>query len=721
MALPSGRRPRKPFADAPNGTCRICGRPSPQRRDHPTCVEKWRWTDPKFYRPKILERDQNRCEHCGKKFADEDLQVDHILALRNGGVHGHPALYQTLCAPTGGGGCHREKSATEHLEEKEKSMGRRVLGVTLLVASGAAVVRYFELPYGYVVVWVALFCYSLLGLAWLTGEVKRRRVERHRVLHELLCGETGIPVSRLKATRAVWRDGVPVRVTHAYSPVTWDMNARSLARVAGLVTATYGVDMKASVTAGKLHLERGEHLAPPEPAEDKFDRLTVKLAKAMGDPVATHVSFTDDSPSQISVTYPSTFDDHVDARRYEVAEIVDSSMPGRWRLEWDTQGNRVVAHRRPEDMPGRIDRPVTGEQMVVPIGPDEDRTVRAWRPDVQAHLLVAGQTGGGKSVLISGVTAHCLTTGWEAIIADGKGTTLAGFRHWPGVIDYGFGEAEAMSRALLRAEKIMTARYREIYNNDASPDQFQPLLVVMDEATLMMAKLEGWWKATRDKGDPQTPPAVQAWKDIAVAGREARVHLVLGIQQAAAGDFDGTQIRDQFGCRIALGPTTPEAARMMFRDSHAGNDVPTGLRGRATVAIPEGRMEVQCYYFAELLPSGAARNEDDEGQVRQWRMLAERAHPAPEPEKTRPARVHELSPGDQFLCDEQWARVVSVDPAVDAEDDEADVEYERDGRHAVDRLAWDEVVTVLDSEVPSRVARDGSEDDGGRSSNTGDG
>lgn len=677
------------------GTCRICGKPS-VKRDHDGCAERWRWTDPKFYRPKILERDQNTCEHCGGRFADEDLQIDHILALVNGGAHGHPALYQTLCAPVEGGGCHRRKSATEQIAEEESSMGRRVAGVTVLVLTAAMVVRYLELPYGYVVVWTALFAYALVGLSWMVREVRDRRRRRRVALHELFCAETGVPVSRLSATRSVWKDLKPARVEHRFSRVTFTPTAESLARLAGVLSATYDQPMTVAMTMVKgtpvLVASVGEHELVPE---DKDERLPVKLASVMGD-VSVDVRFSDGEASKVTIKYPTVFADQNDARRQEVFEVVNQSMPGRWRLEWDPPSDTVVAFRRP-DMPGRVDRPVpSGDMMAVPLGPDEDGGVRSWLPKTQAHLLVAGETGAGKSVTVSGVIMFCLATGWEAIIVDGKGTTLAGFARWPGVIDSGFGDPAGMSRALVKAEQVMDRRYAKIRAEDLDPDQFTPLLVVIDEATLMMSRLEAWWAGERGRGDPRTPPGVQAWKNIAVAGREARVHLVLGIQQAAAGDFDGTQIRDQFGARVALGPTSPESARMMFRDSHVGRDLPVGAKGRATVALASSIAEAQTYYSPELKPSGNPRNPDDEGAVRQWRHLAERAHPEPARERTRPARVHELEPKQKVLMDGSWVTVVRVDPAVGAEDDEAEIEMD-DGRHAL-VLPWDEVVTVLDSD-----------------------
>lgn len=59
---------------------------------------------PRNIRQKILNRDSHQCVKCG---ATQDLEVDHIHNVAQGGTH-HLNNLQTLCKP-----CHREKTRKE--------------------------------------------------------------------------------------------------------------------------------------------------------------------------------------------------------------------------------------------------------------------------------------------------------------------------------------------------------------------------------------------------------------------------------------------------------------------------------------------------------------------------------------------------------------------------------------------------------------------------------
>lgn len=382
------------------------------------------------------------------------------------------------------------------------------------------------------------------------------------------------------------------------------------------LAAVGGIGLVAAGVVG--HALRGERRR----TQEKVDVLSVQIRTMMGYDVKIRAK----SATELIISYGPTFQDHVIAKRMAIADLINTRLPGRWRLDWDTTRNTVTATRRPE-MPRKIALPHGGTGLA--LGVDEDHRVRYWDHRVTPHLLIAGATGGGKSVTISALILQAAAQGWEVRLVDGKGTTLAGFRHWPGVTMAGFGDADSMAPVLTATEKEVRERYRQVRDHGSDPDEFRPILLVIDEAAEMTTTLAAAWRSDRPKGSGPTHPAIDAWRSVARLGREARVHLVMGIQQASAGFFQGTEARDQFACRYALGPTTEQSADMMFGRTWVGRDVEPRDKGRATLATQgtEVPVEVQSYYAPELRPNGAARDEKDAAEVARWRAEAERAQP----------------------------------------------------------------------------------------------
>ena len=136
------RRPRIPFSDAPQGTCRWCGQAilhetgpkkgkrNNRRRWHQPCVDTYNESDPREARRSVRKRDRGHCANChidtyalrrklkgrgshrklrelGFKPRMSLWELDHIVPLIDGGGH-EPANLQTLCTP-----CHKAKTARE--------------------------------------------------------------------------------------------------------------------------------------------------------------------------------------------------------------------------------------------------------------------------------------------------------------------------------------------------------------------------------------------------------------------------------------------------------------------------------------------------------------------------------------------------------------------------------------------------------------------------------
>ena len=99
----------------------------------------------------------------------------------------------------------------------------------------------------------------------------------------------------------------------------------------------------------------------------------------------------------------------------------------------------------------------------------------------QAHTLIAGQTGSGKSVMLNGImTTACKQGNNGFILIDPKRVELADYRKLPTCLAYANTSAECV-RALNKAIDIMESRYKEMERKRAKQYDGDPILVVIDE------------------------------------------------------------------------------------------------------------------------------------------------------------------------------------------------------------------------------------------------
>ena len=99
----------------------------------------------------------------------------------------------------------------------------------------------------------------------------------------------------------------------------------------------------------------------------------------------------------------------------------------------------------------------------------------------QAHTLIAGQTGSGKSVMLNGIlTTACKQGNNGFILIDPKRVELCDYRKLPTCLAYANTSAECV-RALAKAIDIMESRYRQMERSGQKQYDGDPILVVIDE------------------------------------------------------------------------------------------------------------------------------------------------------------------------------------------------------------------------------------------------
>lgn len=157
----------------------------------------------------------------------------------------------------------------------------------------------------------------------------------------------------------------------------------------------------------------------------------------------------------------------------------------------------------------------------------------------QPHLLIAGTTGSGKSVVINGIIYTCLLhcpDRCKFILIDPKRVELVQFANVPHVLKYA-SEPEEMVGALQYAVKIIDLRYQEMQQQRLRKYEGSDLYIIIDELADLMT--------TQKRA---VAPLIQR---ICQIGRAAKVHVIAATQCPLATVIP-TQIKVNFDARVGL-------------------------------------------------------------------------------------------------------------------------------------------------------------------------
>lgn len=166
----------------------------------------------------------------------------------------------------------------------------------------------------------------------------------------------------------------------------------------------------------------------------------------------------------------------------------------------------------------------------------------------QPHLLVAGSTGSGKSVLINSLLYTVLYQSPASVkffLIDPKRVELNTYADLPHVIRYA-SEPPEMVAALLLAVDIMEERFQEMQRAKIKEHDGAHIYVIIDEFADLMT--------TQKK---QTLPLLQR---LAQLGRAARIHLIAATQRPTKDIVNG-QIKVNMDSRVALRCPTAQDSR----------------------------------------------------------------------------------------------------------------------------------------------------------------
>ena len=167
----------------------------------------------------------------------------------------------------------------------------------------------------------------------------------------------------------------------------------------------------------------------------------------------------------------------------------------------------------------------------------------------QTHLLIAGKTGSGKSVVINGIIYTLLTSRFPSqcqfIFLDPKRVELVQYKNLPHCILYA-SEPGQPAQALKTALNITENRYKQMQRKRIKKYQGGALYVIIDELADLM---------TTDKKN-----IVPSLQRLAQIGRAANIHIIAATQ-CPLSKIIPTEIKVNFDSILGLKTATRQHSR----------------------------------------------------------------------------------------------------------------------------------------------------------------
>lgn len=167
------------------------------------------------------------------------------------------------------------------------------------------------------------------------------------------------------------------------------------------------------------------------------------------------------------------------------------------------------------------------------------------------HLLIAGATGSGKSVIENGIIYNILHKGPSQaglILIDPKKVELIQYASVPHTIKYASTDKDIIN-ALQLAENISNNRFSEMQKRKIRMYDGSDIYVIIDELAHLMSSLKA-----------ETLPIL---KRLAMVSRASKIHII-ALTQTVKADILPTTLTCNFDNRVALRTSTAQQSRMII-------------------------------------------------------------------------------------------------------------------------------------------------------------
>jgi DNA segregation ATPase FtsK/SpoIIIE-like protein len=220
------------------------------------------------------------------------------------------------------------------------------------------------------------------------------------------------------------------------------------------------------------------------------------------------------------------------------------------------------------------------------------------------HVAVGGSSGWGKSIFLKALGLQLATAAEpiELAMVDLEGVTFAAFSRadrllWP--IAETTGQALRIMAYVLEEMERRRALFHEFpgvdslsaYNARAGDEQLAPLVVLVDEATALLAD-----RSVHNRT-----------KELVLRARKFGIWFVLGGQDWKASSLD-TALRNMLATRVQFHTSSGSQSRMLLGDGAAAGLV---VAGRAIVQLPgRPQLEIQAPLVTTAEISAALRGQE---------------------------------------------------------------------------------------------------------------
>lgn len=410
--------------------------------------------------------------------------------------------------------------------------------------------------------------------------------------------------------------GPPKRIKISQSglpPLEGDLASRIQYVVNEICQNEYVIKAKKSEPGKKIVLvqkpeEQVVVLTPQQQVEQNIIKAVQEIFPKHTPKAAYEWSDDSDEPYLLGVTITDIngMDLALSGKRRQILTKLRTRLPrGNFVSDVDPNGD-ALAFTRSRPLPSMVVPPATHaplltshkayEEFFVPLGVGNDGEMAVWHPRKDAHLLIIGGTGGGKTIAEHGVIQRLAQAGWRIWLVDGKRIEFIGYRKWANV-ELLAQNVDDQIRVLKLAHETMEARYDLIERGEVRIQDLDPIAIVVDELTSLLGAVKRRYLETKIKGMPTKDPVLDWMADLARLGRTAKMHLVEGLQRPDAAIMGG-EMRDNFGARVSAGPLkSKEASMMLWDDPAIGVSVPN-IKGRAVSVINGNPGMIQSTYTA---------------------------------------------------------------------------------------------------------------------------
>ena len=181
----------------------------------------------------------------------------------------------------------------------------------------------------------------------------------------------------------------------------------------------------------------------------------------------------------------------------------------------------------------------------------------SWNYRKDAHLLIGGNTGTGKSYLLYQLITETIkqTEKEEIYICDGKNDELSlhaeKIFHLKHILKSSKSILETVKTVVKEMDRRFSLRQDKGYNVE-----FFPIFLFIDEYTSL--------KLVMNKKEYQE--LEQSIKQLVLKARSANIHLIIALQRASSTNMD-LDLRDNCSIKIGLGNLSVENYKMLFNEN----------------------------------------------------------------------------------------------------------------------------------------------------------